>query len=212
MAEVGRGNAESFRELVELHQHAVIGTCAKMIGQVDDAQDLAQQVFLRVWKSAPRYEPTARFTTWLFTITRNLVFNHTRNSNRATFVSLDSERSEFGHTKFEQPDPGTPPPDEASLNAELWRAVDQAIADLPETQRLAVVLRRYEDLSYDEISQVMDTSVSAIKSLLFRARGRLRESLRAYLDESEQPATARQSDPAENQTPQIGRGSASPSL
>ena len=75
-----------------------------------------------------------------------------------------------------------PAPDEETLNAELWRAIDQAIAALPETQRMAVVLRRYEDLSYEEIAEVMETSVSAIKSLLFRARGQLREALRDYLE------------------------------
>jgi len=184
MAQVGQGEGEAFRELVELHQNAVIGTCAKMLGNVHDADDLAQQVFLRVWKSAPRYEPTARFTTWLFTITRNLVSNHTRSLGRASFVSLDAEPPDGeDRRKHERPDPSTLAPDESALNSELWEAIDQAIAALPDTQRMAVVLRRYEELSYEDIAVVMETSVSSIKSLLFRARGQLRDALRAYYDE-----------------------------
>jgi RNA polymerase sigma-70 factor (ECF subfamily) len=184
MEKVGLGDGEAFRELVELHQAAVIGTCAKMVGSVDDAHDLAQQVFLRVWKSASRYEPTARFTTWLFTITRNLVFNHTRSASRATFISLDAESDgDDTRPRRDRPDPSAPQPDEAVLKTELWEAIDRAIASLPEAQRMAVVLRRYEDLSYEEIAKIMETSVSSIKSLLFRARGQLREALRDYLED-----------------------------
>ena len=82
MLRVKGGDMGAFEQLVELHQHAMIGTAARMLGNVDDAHDIAQQVFLRVWKSAPRYEPSAKFTTWLFTIMRNLVFNEMRRKGR----------------------------------------------------------------------------------------------------------------------------------
>ena len=75
MANVAEGDLEAFESLVEMHQHAVVGTVAKMLGNASDAEDIAQQVFIRVWKSAARYKPSAKFTTWLFTITRNLVLS-----------------------------------------------------------------------------------------------------------------------------------------
>lgn len=182
MARVAAGDSEAFSTLVGLHERAVIGTCAKMLGNVDDAHDLAQQVFLRVWKSAARYQPTARFTTWLFTITRNLVFNHMRSAQRATFVSLDAENNSEAARQLKRAVATTSTPDAAALEAELRDAIDESIALLPDNQRLAVVLRRYENLSYEEIAGILETSVPAIKSLLFRARGQLRESLKPYLD------------------------------
>ncbi len=182
MEEIGAGDHAAFRLLVERHQHAVIGTVAKMLGNAAEAEDIAQQVFLRIWKNAKRYRPEAKFTTYLFTITRNLVFNETRRRSRKKEVSAD-EREEFSHQLIEaNPDRQ---PDAELLQAELQQAVDDAIAALPEAQRMAVVLRRYEQLSYEEIAGVLKLSVSAVKSLLFRARTTLRESLSGYLNDSD---------------------------
>jgi RNA polymerase sigma-70 factor (ECF subfamily) len=179
MASIGAGDHAAFRQLVEIHQHAVIGTVAKMLGNPSDAEDIAQQVFLRVWRNAKRYRPDAKFTTYLFTITRNLVFNETRRRGRKKEVSSD-EREENTHLLLA--DRPERQPDAELLQEELQQAVDAAIAALPETQRLAVVLRRYEQLSYEEIAKVLELSVAAVKSLLFRARSSLRESLSGYLD------------------------------
>jgi RNA polymerase sigma factor (sigma-70 family) len=179
---VREGDERAFRELVELHQQAVIGTCAKMLGSLDEAHDVAQLVFLRVWKAAPRYEPTAKFTTWLYTILRNLVFNEIRRKSRHRTVSLDAPVSDEQHHPHDLADASMVAPDAASLQVELEAAIDAAINQLPEQQRLAVILRRYEDLAYEEIAEVLKTSVPAVKSLLFRARTELRESLRAYLE------------------------------
>lgn len=182
MEEIGAGDHAAFRRLVERHQHAVIGTVAKMLGNAAEAEDIAQQVFLRIWKNAKRYRPEAKFTTYLFTITRNLVFNETRRRSRKKEVSAD-EREESSHQLIEaNPDRQ---PDAELLQAELQQAVDDAIAALPEAQRMAVVLRRYEQLSYEEIAVVLKLSVSAVKSLLFRARTTLRESLSGYLKDSD---------------------------
>lgn len=178
MARIGNGDHAAFRQLVERHQNTVIGTVAKMLGNPSDAEDISQQVFLRIWRNARRYRPDAKFTTYLFTITRNLVFNETRRRSRKKEVSAD-EREENSHLQIEaSPDHR---PDAELLQAELREAVDAAIAALPESQRMAVVLRRYEQLSYEEIADVLALSVSAVKSLLFRARSALRESLEAYL-------------------------------
>jgi RNA polymerase sigma-70 factor (ECF subfamily) len=180
MERIGRGDHQAFRELVERHQNAVIGTVAKMLGNRHDAEDIAQQVFLRVWRNARHYRPDAKFTTYLFTITRNLVFNETRRRGRKKEVSSD-EREEASNQQIEEnPDRR---PDAELLQAELQQAVDKAIASLPESQRMAVVLRRYEQLSYEEIAEVLKLSVSAVKSLLFRARSSLRETLADYLND-----------------------------
>ncbi len=180
MARVRDGDLAAFERLVEIHQRSIIGTVAKMLGNPTDAEDIAQQVFIRVWKSAARYEPQARFTTWLFTITRNLVFNEVRRRQRKPTVSVE-EREETTHRVLE--DAKGSSPDDEVLRAEMEAAVDRAIEALPEKQRLAVVLRRYEEMPYEEIGAVLSMTVPAVKSLLFRARTQLKESLRAYLEE-----------------------------
>ena len=182
MRRVAEGDHDAFRELVERHQNAVIGTVAKMLGNASEAEDIAQQAFLRVWKNARRYRPDAKFTTYLFTITRNLVFNETRRKNRKKEVSSDEREENSNQLVEANPDRQ---PDAEVLHAELQAAVDDAIASLPESQRMAVVLRRYEQLSYDEIGEVLNLSVSAVKSLLFRARSNLRDALAGYLDDSD---------------------------
>jgi len=172
------GDMAAFEQLVERHQRLVIGTVGRMLGTNSDAEDIAQQVFVRVWKNLKRYEPRAKFTTWLLKITRNLVFNELRRRSRHPAVPLQSETDEE-----ERPlkDDNAVSPDATVLERELQEAVDAAIAALPETQRMAVILRRYEELSYEEIAEALDQSVSAVKSLLFRARTELRENLKRYL-------------------------------
>jgi RNA polymerase sigma-70 factor (ECF subfamily) len=175
---VGAGDAVAFEELVERHQRLVVGTVARMLGSNSEVEDIAQQVFVRVWRSAKRYVPRAKFTTWLLKITRNLVFNELRRRSRHSQVSLQVESEDE-----ERPikDERAMAPDASLLEQELQRAIESAIAQLPETQRMAVVLRRYEDLSYEQIAEVLDQSVPAVKSLLFRARTELRTRLGRYL-------------------------------
>jgi RNA polymerase sigma-70 factor (ECF subfamily) len=180
MARVKLGDTGALRELVEAHQGRVIGTVAKMLGDAADAEDIAQQVFIRVWKSAARYEPTAKFTTWLFKITRNLVFNELRRRKRHPAQSLDAANSD--DRPLQAPDHGVKAPDTALLDDEMQRAIQSAIEELPETQRLAVILRRYDDVPYEEIGEILELSVPAVKSVLFRARTELREKLKRYLD------------------------------
>jgi RNA polymerase sigma-70 factor (ECF subfamily) len=179
MLRVGTGDEQAFEELIERHQNAVIGTVAKMLGNSSDAEDIAQQVFIRLWKSAPRYQPTAKFTTFLFTIARNLVFNESRRRSRKKEYSMEEREDDF---HLQTPDTQNVSPDQGMLHAELQKSVDLAIAALPEKQRLAVILRRYEGMPYDEIGRVLELSIPAVKSQLFRARNTLRDSLKDYLD------------------------------
>jgi len=180
MARVKLGDEDALRELIEAHQHRIIGTVAKMLGDSGDAEDVAQQVFIRVWKSAARYEPTAKFTTWLFKITRNLVFNELRRRKRHPAQSLDAVNDD--DRPLQVPDHSIKAPDTALLDDEMQTAIQRAIDELPETQRMAVILRRYDDIPYEEIGEILDLSVPAVKSVLFRARTELREKLKRYLD------------------------------
>lgn len=181
MLRVKEGDIQAFEKLVELHQSMVIGTACRMLGSLEDAHDIAQQVFLRVWKSAPRYEATAKFTTWLFTILRNLVFNETRRRSRRKEVPLETEDDDHAPQQFK--DHTAPAADQLTQQDELEQALDKAIAALPEKQRLAVVLRRHEELPYEQICDILHMSLPAVKSLLFRARAELRKHLASYLGE-----------------------------
>ena len=175
---VARGDTSAFEKVIERHQALVAGTAARMLGSNSDVEDIAQQVFIRVWKSARRYVPRAKFTTWLLKITRNLVFNELRRAKRRAQVPLQSDP---GAEEIQLKDETNPAPDASLLEDELQRAIEEAIMQLPESQRMALVLRRYEQLSYEEIAEVLDLSVPAVKSVLFRARTELRSRLSKYL-------------------------------
>jgi RNA polymerase sigma-70 factor (ECF subfamily) len=181
MQRSGQGDLAAFQVLVERHQHAVIGTAAKMLGNPAEAEDIAQMVFLRAWKSASRYQPDAKFTTWLMTITRNLVFNEGRRKKRARLEPLEPA-DEFGQPIRQIPDTTQMPADKEAIRQEVQSAIDQAIASLPEKPRVALILRRYENMPYEEIAKVLKTSVPSVKSLLFRARVTLKEQLKEFLD------------------------------
>jgi len=178
MGLVAGGDTSAFEKVIERHQALVAGTAARMLGSNSDVEDIAQQVFIRVWKSARRYVPRAKFTTWLLKITRNLVFNELRRAKRRAQIPLQSDP---GAEEIQLKDETNPAPDASLLEDELQRAIEEAIMQLPESQRMALVLRRYEQLSYEEIAGVLDLSVPAVKSVLFRARTELRSRLSKYL-------------------------------
>jgi RNA polymerase sigma-70 factor (ECF subfamily) len=179
MEKIARGDEKAFRQLIERHQHAVIGTVARMLNDPHEAEDIAQQVFVRVWNAAAKWKPEAKFTTYLFTIARNLVFNESRRRSRKKEISLDQQ--EENNPALTQADGGMQP-DQGIEKRELHQSIDRAIAALPEQQRMAVVLRTFEGLDYEDIARALDTSVSSVKSLLFRARASLRESLSDHLE------------------------------
>jgi RNA polymerase sigma-70 factor (ECF subfamily) len=175
----GGGDERAFEQLVERHQNLVIGTVSKMLGGFEGAEEIAQQVFVRAWQSAPRYRPEAKFTTWLLTIARNLVFNESRRRRRGFFQPFENDD---GSVMDIRDDSGR---DAAAAlsQRETQQAVDAAITALPEAQRMAIVLRRFEAMPYEDIAVVLKTSVPAVKSLLFRAREDLRERLKGFLAE-----------------------------
>lgn len=180
MVKIGNGDHAAFRSLVERHQNSLVGTISKMLGNETDSEDIAQQVFIRIWKHAKRYKPDNKFTTYLYTIARNLVYNESRRRSRKRTTSTD-QLEEDHHLQF--PADANHEPDNNLLESELRNAIDAAIQKLPENQRMAVVLRRYDNVPYEEIAVILNTSVPSVKSLLFRARTTLREHLAKYLDD-----------------------------
>lgn len=170
---IGSGDEEAMRELVKRHQNRVYGTIARMLGSEREAEDLAQQVFVRVWKSAGRYQPSAKFTTWLFKIVRNLIFSETRRRGRADLNNPVDEEMRDDQEKT---------PSAEILDKEKMAAIQSAIDALPEQQRMAIILRRYEEMPYEEMAVVLKQTVLGVKSLLFRARTALRESFVRYLN------------------------------
>jgi RNA polymerase sigma-70 factor (ECF subfamily) len=178
MVEVAEGNLSAFKTLVELHHKPLISFIARFTGDRDSAEDIAQEVFLRVFKAAKDYKPRAKFKTWLFTIATNLCLNEIRdNKGSPKFVDVsDLHEQEYPIIASEAFSP-----QKATENAELSTAVRKAIRSLPENQRIAILLRQYNDFSYHEISKAMGISIPAVESLIQRARQNLKKSLSPYL-------------------------------
>lgn len=186
MLRVQRGDREAFEALVERHRQAVFSFIQRTVRSAEDTEDLAQQVFVQVWKAAGRYRVAARFTTWLFTIARNLCLNELRRRGRHPVESLEGAWPPAeGEVEREHADTARPGVAEEVLLDELAERIEVALADLPEAQRTAILLFREKELAYEEIAEVLGVSVSATKSLIHRGRETLRRRLKAYLRSGE---------------------------
>lgn len=167
---------EAYSLLVERFQQRIINTIYRYTGDGAGAEDLAQEVFIRVFKARKSYQPTAKFSTWVFRIATNLCLNEIRNRKHRPSLSLDDNPLL---------DKGAPDPGELEISRrELVQAVRKALDSLPENQRLAVVLNKWEEQSYEDIGAAMNLSVPAVKSLLFRARQAMKEQLEGFLEEN----------------------------
>ncbi len=184
MVRFREGDERAFDGLVEKFQGPVFNFIFRQIGRLDEAEDIAQNVFIQVYKSAHRYEPRAKFTTWLFTIARNLCLNEFRRQQRHPLQSLQQTLSNDPESEQAQfADPTARSPSVEIIEKELQEEILKAVRQLPESQRTAVWLCRYENMSYEEIAEVLDLSVSATKSLLHRARETLKVELHEFLKE-----------------------------
>lgn len=182
MARVRVGDLDAFAALVERHKRAVLTYIARVVGDETEAEDIAQVVFVQVYKSARRYQPTARFTTWLFTIARNLCLNELRRRQRHPAQSMaEPVPGEVEPVLPQYADVRVPGPDTESLRKELFLMIERALLELPETQRTAILLYSQQGLSYEEIAAVLGCSVAATKSLIHRGRLYLRQRLKQYL-------------------------------
>jgi RNA polymerase sigma-70 factor, ECF subfamily len=182
MLRVKRGDIRAFEELVEKYKQPVINVISRTLRDQTEAEDLAQNVFVQVFKSADRYKATAKFSTWLFTIARNLCLNEIRRRSRHPAESLEASQTDHDDLPARQfEDVKNFSPADNVLQGELRQKIDDALGELPENQRTAILLCRQEELSYEDISEVLGCSLSATKSLIHRGRETLKEKLKPYL-------------------------------
>jgi RNA polymerase sigma-70 factor, ECF subfamily len=184
MLRVKRGDRVAFEELVNKFKQPVMNLVYRTLPDATEAEDLAQQVFVQVFKSAHRYEAAAKFSTWLFTIARNLCLNEIRRRSRHPAESMDapgpaSDHEEPPMRQIEDTRNFTPPA--ALLQSELAAKIEEALAGLPEKQRTAILLCREDELSYEDIAEVVGCTLSATKSLIHRGRETLKQKLKPYL-------------------------------
>lgn len=179
------GDEEAFDRLVEGYSGRVYALLTRFLGRHPGREDLVQETFLRVVRARDRYAPTALFTTWLYSIVYHLAVNETQRRAGRTPVSIDQPPAGEGHdaSALELVDDAAADPSDNLAREDVVQAVRTAIAALPETQRMALVLAKYEELSYSEIGTILGSSEKAIKSLIHRARETLRARLASFLEE-----------------------------
>jgi RNA polymerase sigma-70 factor (ECF subfamily) len=182
MLRVKRGDRAAFARLVEKYRQPLFNFIFRTLRDEAETEDVAQNTFLQVWKSRARYQRTAKFSTWLFTIARNLCLNEIRRRSRHPAESLEETHAEHDDQPQRQyEDKKIFLPTDDALHGELARKIEEALAELPENQRTAILLCRQDELSYEEIAEVLNCSLSATKSLIHRGRETLKEKLKPYL-------------------------------
>ena len=182
MLRVKRGDRAAFEALVGKYKQPIVNLMGRMLGDPVEAEDLTQGVFVQVFRSAHRYRDSARFSTWLYTIARNLCLNELRRRSRHPAESLDATHADdASHPLHPIADARELSPPDRLLQQELEQKIQEALEALPPNQRLAVLLCRQEDVSYEEIARILDCSLSATKSLIHRGRETLKQRLKPYL-------------------------------
>jgi len=182
MLAVQAGDKEAFSVLVNRHRDAVVNLTYRYLGNRTDAEDLAQDVFIRVHRARGSYRPEAKFTTWLYRVAVNASLNEVRNrKNRPTHgaAQLPGGESEGFIPALADENAGSPPAE--AERSELQRQVRAAVEELPERQRMALLLNKFHGLSYEDLASTMEMSIPAIKSLLVRARENVRRRIEPYL-------------------------------
>ncbi|HVB35446.1 MAG TPA: sigma-70 family RNA polymerase sigma factor [Patescibacteria group bacterium] len=186
MLGVKAGDETCFEHLLEKYRTPLVGFLYRMVRDRATAEDLAQEAFLRVFRARKNYAPGAKFTTWLFRIATNLALNSLRDGRRRQReVSIDGPE-QTGQPLLEVADPGAAI-EEKLVERDRAKAIRQAVQALPEKQRAAVLLHKYQDLGYAEIARILGCSESALKSLLFRAHETLRTRLEPLAPHAARP-------------------------
>ena len=180
MGSVRLGNRHAFEVLINRHQRSVLNFIFRFLGNRADAEDLTQEVFLRVWKAAGTYKPDAKFTTWLYRIATNLCINRQHAIRiRRLFVQshIQEQIQNSKDSSIIGESAGILSPEDRIIDSEQSVRLLNALNELPTSQRVAIVLRIYDEMSYQEIAEIMDLSVSAVDSLLIRAKRNLHRKL-----------------------------------
>ena len=181
MERLQAGHDAALNDLMERHATSVFHFLCRMVGNEDDANDLAQETFVRVFKSSASFSLEQKFSSWLFTIAANLARNHFRWRARHPNVSLDAENPETEQTLGSTLPANSPAPNDEALTAERAKAVRTAVGKLPEDLREAIVLCEWEERSVAEAATIMATTPKSVESRLYRARQVLRERLKNWL-------------------------------
>lgn len=174
---IARGDDDAFKTLFDRHYRLAYSVIYRHIGVQSAAEDLVQEAFLRVYRNAAKWEPTAKFSTWFYTIVSNLCLNFKRDRARDKLRLLSGGDDEGGNPLENLAGANDPEPDDEDEREQKSRVIRDALAELPENQRMALILSKYENKSYEEIAEVLDTTVAAVKSMTARARVTLREKL-----------------------------------
>lgn len=177
-----QGEAACFRELVIRHQRNVLNVASRITGNREEAEDIAQEVFLRVYRAVNDYRPLTKFSTYLYKITLNLSLNQVRRAKvvlNRFFSGEEGDKEEFERAGRADTLPDTPLT--SMEKEEAKKAVRKAIRSLPKRQRLAIILSQYQELSYQEISEILGCSLKAVERLIHRGKGQLKEELASYI-------------------------------
>ena len=184
MLEFQKGDISSFEKLLQKHKESIVNIIYQFIGERDEAEDLAVEVFLRVYRAAKKYQAKAKFTTWLYKITTNLCLNEIRKKAKLQTISLSrpiSAGEEKEEELIEKIADAAPSPQQILEKKERNALIRKAIDSLPAKQRMATILQIYEGLSYKEISRILGCSVKSVERRLYWARTNLKERLSSYL-------------------------------
>ena len=177
------GDSRAFKALFEGQKEQVINICYRLVGNREEAEDLCQEVFFKVYKSIRTFKRRSRLSTWVYRIAINLSLNHIRKKKRAVWFGMNRSYDPGGEKMFDwMPAPAGEQPDLLFEEREREQIVWRAINSLPRNQRVALILQRYEGLSGQQIAEIMDCSLSSVQSRLHRAKSNLHDRLLPYLD------------------------------
>lgn len=177
VARVADGDEYAFQVLVDRHQRAVLNLIYRFLGDRQKSEDLAQEIFFQVWRSAKAYKGKSKFTTWLYRISINLCLNEIKSARRKKWLQFFRDVTDPKDPQDESLLDDAPTAEDLLITRERSRQVSNALQALPENQRIALILKRYEDLSYEEISSLIGCSIPAVESLLVRAKRTLQKKL-----------------------------------
>lgn len=181
MEQLAAGHDAALNDLMDRHATPVFHFLCRMVGNEDDANDLAQETFVRVFKSRDSFRANEKFSAWLYTIAANLARNHFRWRSRHPAISIETKTGDSEQTLGGMLPADSPSPNESALSAERAAAVRRAVAQLPEDMREAIVLCEWEERPVAEAAAILETTTKAVESRLHRARGILRERLKQWL-------------------------------
>jgi len=176
ISEIQKGDKDAFKNFVDIYKKFIINICYKFVDNADDANDIAQEVFIDVYRNINNFRGDSQINTWLYRISVNKSLNFLRNNKKYTQTNDISDES----FKIPNSDNSELNPDIFLINKERKNILDKAINSLPESQKTAFILCKKEDLSYEEISQVLDISIKAVESLIVRAKKNLQKLLINY--------------------------------